>query len=259
MNLLSIDWDYFFADRTGYDDDMFLYDWGHRESKLFIEMLWEIRAAGFMRNKLPLPGTTGDELRFWPKIRCVPDAPLYIGESHMFAVDTAIYEPMLLDQRQPMIWSFDAHHDLGYSADAVADIMKGNVDCGSWLLWYGMHLLTDIHICYPTWHTKWADLDTMHIKPGSINLLPFHFDRQMVTPRLFRSLPVFDAIFVCRSGAWVPSWLDGQFFEFINAAPTTNVQRLGDDQYPLELRPFDLDAAAAHASLVTSEAVKPTT
>lgn len=29
----------------------------------------------------------------------------------------------------------------------------------------------------------------------------------------------FDTVFVCRSGAWVPPWCDGQFEEFLDAAP----------------------------------------
>jgi hypothetical protein len=32
---------------------------------------------------------------------------------------------------------------------------------------------------------------------------------------------VFDAVFVCRSGAWVPSWCDEQFGVFLEACPVS--------------------------------------
>src|SRR5262245_1982306 len=96
VNLLSIDWDYFFFDKSGYGD-IALYDWGHQESKLYIEMLWEIRASAFIRRDLPLPQTTGDERTFWDSIRVVENAPLYYGESHLMAVDPLVYTPMLED------------------------------------------------------------------------------------------------------------------------------------------------------------------
>jgi len=248
VNLLSVDWDFFFADRDGYEKG-FLYDWGHREAPLFINDLWEIRAAAFHNAGVKLPRTTGHETWFWEGIKCVPDAPLYVAESHAFAVDSRIYEPMVWDTDEPVIWSFDAHHDLGYYDDALDNVRNGIIECGSWLLWYAVYVQPTVHIRYPSWHRRHADLDRIALSQEALDNLLFTYDRKLTGRATFRNLPVFDAIFVCRSGAWVPSWLDDDFFTFLVAAPTDNIIKLGEGRMPLTKRAFDHALVDAYVGL----------
>ena len=209
-------------------------------------MLWEIRASAFIRRDLPLPQTTGDERTFWDSIRVVENAPLYYGESHLMAVDPLVYTPMLEDVFPGVLWSFDAHHDLGYSKDAMKQVIKGDVDCGRWLLWYAIHLQPEIHIIYPRWHTKALEMDTMY-DADLLDAMMIEIERE-VMPMTGEALPVFDAIFVCRSGAWVPSWCDDAFFAFLDAAPTRNRTKVGTWLYDLKRREFDYDNAVSLAT-----------
>lgn len=239
MNLLSIDWDFFFPNRSGYGDSRGLYDWGSRESKFFIETLWELRASAFIGADEPLPTTTGEERAFWPKFHVKPDAPLFLGESHAFATDPKIYRLMLEDGTLPVIYSFDAHHDLGYHEHDLANVLLGISEAGSWLLWYALNIANPvITICYPSWHTKFRQLDTFESRAGVVarRIIPHDSD--------FALMPVFDAIFICRSGAWVPSWLDDDFFAFVDAAPTQNIIPVGSNAYTPVKRPFDLKMAS---------------
>jgi hypothetical protein len=241
MNLLSVDWDYFFpepeSDRYG------LFDWGHRESKLFIEDLWEIRASGFLARQMDLPGLSGEERTFWKRIKVINDAPLYLAESHAYACDEQIVRRFMDDDRMGYtnsIWSFDAHHDLGYRDDSVADLLKGKIDCGVWLLYYYLRWSPTIHIRYPRWKRTVFQIDGV-----SDTMVSLHdIDRAFRHGR--EKLPVFDAIFLCRSGAWVPSWLDTKFHAFAQAAPTQNIVFI-DGQYPLNVRLFNQDLAQNYA------------
>lgn len=70
--LLSVDWDYFFPELSFDPDKWMLYDWGHRDvGNFFLDTLWYNRAAGFLMNNLPIPGTSGQEKRFWDRFQCV--------------------------------------------------------------------------------------------------------------------------------------------------------------------------------------------
>lgn len=243
MNLLSIDWDYFFPEPE--HDRMTLFDWGHQESRLFIEQLWEIRAAGFIHRQMPLPALSGQELGFWEQFQFSQSAKLWLSESHAFACEERLAS--LVKRKKPVIWSFDQHHDLGYGEGALARIKKGEIQCGDWLLAYSLWMNPYIHIRYPHWKT-WAfedefdyalDIDD-HLK--SI----MHVDRQIIDDKNMDDLPVFDAVFICRSGAWVPSWLDDDFFAFVDACPLAgHRETLG--HFPLHKRTFSLVMANEYA------------
>jgi hypothetical protein len=237
MQLLSIDFDYFFPESQS--DPQALYDWGHRESKLFIEDLWEIRASGFLANKMDLPGLSGEEQTFWKRIKVINDAPLYLAESHAYACDEQIIRRFMDDERRGYtnaIWSFDAHHDLGYHDGTVSDLLKGKIDCGTWLLYYFLRWDATIHVRYPRWKRNACQSDGLLDTPSSLHTI----DRSFC--RVREKLPVFDAIFLCRSGAWVPSWLDTAFHAFAQAAPTQHIIFI-DGQYPLNVRLFNHDVA----------------
>lgn len=221
MNLLSVDWDYFFPNplhsSTLYREDpaALLYDWGHKEAPLFINGMWIARAVGFAMNDLPLPQCKGYE-GFWQRFNLAEDATLYVADSHSEAGN-------LLFDGQPWehIYNYDAHHDCGYHRERPEDVPSWtHFDCEKWMVIHA-YLGSRLHVRYPAWMTD----------PISVEKRPaFRVDR-----RLDKTAPSmkFHAAFLCRSGAWVPTWCDGQFEEFIRMFPG-NVEEI-------ELEPREWD------------------
>jgi len=201
MKLLSVDFDYFFPTPAPGQDDWQLYDWGMAESDLYKYMLWDHRAAAFFQAGLPLPTLSGEQVGFWKQFRFTPDAKLWVADSHAMIVD----EPVL-DQVDE-IWSFDAHHDFGYNEGAVGRVLNQNlVTCDTWAL---SAALTSgpVHVRFP----RWQDASQQDYP-----LTPFlgatHSDLAVYDPA--EKLPRFGRVFLCRSAAWVPPWLDHQFISF---------------------------------------------
>jgi hypothetical protein len=127
VNLLSIDADFFFPEPHS-GPELLLYDWGHRESPLFINDLWEIRASGFLRHDLPLPGLSDEVEGFWDQFQFKKNAKFYVSESHAFAATRDLSRRFHGKDKGPhSVWSFDAHHDLGYKEDAIRTIFSGEV------------------------------------------------------------------------------------------------------------------------------------
>lgn len=236
-NLLVIDFDYFFPEPEL--DPTFLYDWGHREAPLFIEFLWGSRATAFIANGLDLPTTTGEEATFWNRFQFKTDARLFVSESNSQAANEQITDFLTEDGPIDEVWLYDAHHDCGYSGpdmDWRSLAYKGEFSCEDWMLLY--HTMgCDLHVRYPSWK-PWAL--TGEPEP------PIAVDRQVDTdePEV-----EFDAVFLCRSGAWVPSWCDKQFFRFLGDAPFESYLDLLGDDYPLRERDFSIEQAEEEARM----------
>lgn len=230
--LLTVDWDFFnrrlfeAADRTPEDrGQLGLWDWGHREAPFFLFDVWPIRAAGFLRAGLPLPGTTGEEVAFWARCAIRPDARLFYGESHVLAAHQRIAKGVT------EVVNVDAHHDAGYrrphpekvdvprwARDEPPDV-PDSLDCGNWAYRY---LLAEARyrVVYPRWrdvasdkHPDWRTVEQTVDRGGEIT-------SQSGRP--------FDTVYVCRSGAWVPPWNDPQFRRFLyTLAPSRRWRVLG--------------------------------
>ena len=235
--LLSVDWDAFFP--TPAHDPLFLWDWGHRELRLFIDPdpIWVFRAAGFVRHGLPLPGLSGEQEGFWDRVVICPYAVLFFGESHAWAAS----EDVLDDVDE--VWSFDAHHDGGYDDGAFERAFRGRVDCGSWLLAYWIHRAAcraSCHVRYPAWRRIGDWVDTPETTPSFPDLdLGTAFAEG-------ETLPVFDRVFVCRSGAWVPPWHDAAYAAFLTACPVADRVDLGFLGYPSGPRAWSEEAVQNH-------------
>lgn len=208
MRLLSIDWDYFFP-RPGFEEDKdFLYDWGHREDIPFMtSSIWDIRAASFLRLGKPLPATSGAELQFWNRFKFSPDAVLYYADSH-----SQIYKPEVR-VGITTVWNFDAHHDAYHKP---SDIVKGKVvTADNWAVVLHLYHGVTIYTYLPEW-AEWMLEDkpktevNVQIDPG----VPFH--------------RVFNRVFLCRSGAWTPTWIEDNFWKFLESCPIT--KRVSLDQ-----------------------------
>lgn len=104
---LVVDFDYFFKpDQANFQ----LYDWGHKETPLFITSIWPSRALGFKLARLPLPGLTGEQHTFWSRFNFTPRARCYYAESNVYAM----HQTLLARYRPQSLWLYDAHHDGGY-------------------------------------------------------------------------------------------------------------------------------------------------
>lgn len=240
-NLLVVDWDYFFPNpmHNGVgQEDIFLYDWGHRESPFHVNDIWRDRVLPFVSNDLPLPRATGFEgfwdrfdLSEWPSL-LVADSNLYAGIIHpsTIGLDTDHWERVDL---------YDAHHDSGYNIGSLTEFKRRDtLSCEDWML---AHYLrgSELHVRYPQWFTEWSTVDRQPVVPVDRQL----DDGQPVTI-------TYDLVFVCRSGAWVPPWCDDQFITFLEDYPTGRYVWI-DEENEDPVRTFDTEAMIAQAHTFT--------
>lgn len=230
-NLLVVDWDYFFPNPAENGEPRsWLYDWGHREAPLFIDFMWGVRAAAFMAAGQPLPQCAGFE-QFWGRFRIPDDVPLFYADSNATA---GLLGPEIFDDEQlHQVWLYDAHHDCGYERMPPEQWLEANrYTCEDWML--KPHLLwgAELHVRYPQWRSRALELEPVPLVP---------VDRQIDDGG-----PVdvdFAGVFLCRSGAWVPSWCDSQFEKFLQVFPGRDRANLDG----VQMREFNLEAVQAEA------------
>jgi hypothetical protein len=222
-NLLVVDFDFFFPVAESANDPMWpLYDWGHSEGFApdLQDDLWTLRAAGFLRAGLGLPALDPASYNtFWNTMRLSAAATLYYADSNVHALDPHVRPGV------KTVWLFDAHHDAGYQR-----LCDGKTfTCENWLLWYAWNGC-EVHMRYPRWRSAFAFANEPEPQAK--------IDR--ATYDVTEKMPVFDRVFVCRSGAWVPPWVDEHFYAFLDAAPC---KRLALER--LRARAWDREAAEA--------------
>jgi hypothetical protein len=227
-NLLVVDFDYFFLNKLegGYlDDEMMLYDWQHNESEMYRTILWPGRGADFIINDLPLPKVNIPE-DWWSRFNISPDAVCEVSDSNMYS--GAADGHSTFDH----VWLYDAHHDL-YKIKTVEQLAdwekKSQISCEDWMF---AHYLrgSKLHWRWPQWHReakgmranipKWVGLDARRDDLGSLDMQ-------------------FDAVSICRSGCWVPSWCDDDFISFVESCPVSEIVEVEDGvMEPREWREF---------------------
>lgn len=251
MNLLVVDWDYFFpVPHHDLQEWLLFYDWTHSEgmSPTMQEWMWQDRAAMFFNEKGHLPTVDNDYLRFWDRVKLDPTAALTFANSNVHAISDQyghLWMPGLVEQ----VWLFDAHHDSGYGKLKkpkgddfdLADVFpNGQATCEDWLAYFTL-TGSETHVRYPRWHKKWEQVDRKpDIKPTSRmrDIAKNKTDKQLEHVE-------FGHVFVCRSDAWVPPWCDHDFEVFIARAGFEETTCLDEEsQRP---RPFDLAAVKKFA------------
>lgn len=161
------------------------------------DAIWTIRAAGFLRADKSLPGTTGEESTFWSRFNFDANTKLYYADSHVRAANKRVMAGVT------DVWNFDAHHDAYRSVEEVVKAVR--VSCEDWTVLY--HILgIPVTSVFP----QWAEYRT-----DSEPKIPMYVS--VDTGAEIR--PGFNRIFICRSSAWTPSWLEDKFWEFIDACP----------------------------------------
>lgn len=223
MNILSIDWDYFFPDN-------FAFDWQMNEEKFFYyEMLWPIRWSNrdlYNPDKMAKDIYHPDQQLmngFWNKVLSNSD-PIFltIADSH-----TNIEHLINLFPAKVNIYNFDQHHDIYYYDDIPSNMQ---LNCGNWIAYFRKQI-NEYHLIYPPWRKN-------H---------PEHNDNQLsftksVSYHIPDSLPDFQMVFICRSSPWTPSWADHHWIEFIEYFKTNYPilwKRKSYSDYVLKARPFN--------------------
>lgn len=238
-NLLVVDWDFFFPNPSygaEFGQDALLYDWQHAETPYLTNYIWSTRAAPFLQYDLPLPKCLDYE-GFWQRFNLGGDQP-----AELLYGDSNLHSGLLLPSSfgwEASAWStislWDAHHDCGYKGTLEGWRASGKMQCDTWMLKHydlGSHL----EVIYPSWR---QEIDGVESGP----LIPV--DRRIDDG----SNPTreYHAVYVCRSGAWVPSWCDGQFDEFLASYPDMGIEIPGNEW--TQPRPDPLPAARTQAEM----------
>jgi hypothetical protein len=237
MRLLSVDWDYFvpsidheFVESVRGAWIPYALGGGEAFPDTLLDGLWDSRAAALLADGQALPGTSGDEAAFWDRFQVDPAARLYFADSHAQAAHAAVRTGVT------EVWNFDAHHDCGYEGAWDDPLRLGWVGCANWMSAYALGGAA-LRVRYPSWR-----LDALRREVAP--LCPV--ERTSDDGRAI--LLTFDVVFVARSGAWTPPWLDERFDAFLAAAPVA--QRVCLDH---TWRTRELDAGwLAHLQELTS-------
>ncbi|MFF9523771.1 hypothetical protein ACF1DV_17610 [Streptomyces achromogenes] len=239
MHLLVVDWDYFFPTPTAgapLGPHPELYAWPVAEDATHVEAIWLRRLRAFQVVGVPLPYCRGF-FRFWDRFGFSSEAVLFYADSNAWAGQLF---PSNLGGAGPWesVHLYDAHHDCGYKQNhrSFEDWKaRGPISAENWLLahyWAGSRL----SVRFPPWRESMR-------RPAEEPLIPV----SMTIDNGEAPNVVFDAVFVSRSGAWVPSWCDEQFGVFLEACPVSRRAEVPQNRWnqprPDVLRMAELERA----------------
>lgn len=211
--LLTIDWDYFVPEKPRWN--LF-----HAEEDFFIHDIWNLHAV--IKDLHNIMKTNGKEKTFVEditsyKFNLTEVDYIEVSDSHKVAYDIAI-ENGITD-----IISFDAHSDMGY-------IRNGNIGCANWLRFF----LEENPESMAYMILSEESNEHFNIKEYTENVNITKLDNFIRTGDTIW----VDNIHICRSGAWTPPWLDGEFNRFLTKFGK-DLEILDD----LEKRKFDIQEA----------------
>lgn len=208
MRLLSVDWDYFVP---SIDQEFIRAESGRRVpyaigggeyfSDAQLDGLWDSRAATLLACGISLPRTSGAERTFWSRFRIDQGATLFYADSHAQAAHSAVRDG--IDD----VWNFDAHHDCGYEGGLEDINMYGWVACANWMCYYLLRG-AELRVRYPAWRQDALQREILPLCP---------VDRAIDNGHAVNES--FQVVFVARSGALTPPWLDGALDAFLRTAP----------------------------------------
>lgn len=238
---LSVDFDFFVR-------SLGAWDWAHRESPFFRGgFIWQTRVAPFVMQGLDLrvemdPARHAEPkpYQFWDVLKHLgydfTDTDYYIvADSHSGA--GPIFDQMadeLGGEPADVLVNFDAHHDLGYCdwARIQGLLEAGQCTCDMWLCFL-MQRWPDLEsrIIFPDWMREESSIQRQQKQIR--DLLPrdlwsrvemdFFTRDDEISPLVIEPGEKLDVqgVFLSRSGAWVPPWLDGDFIDFAWAGAET--------------------------------------
>jgi hypothetical protein len=216
MRLLSVDWDTFFPDSAPYD-------WGHNETgMIFYEIIWGLRAGNrsMATKERALDAYVPDRTMlngFWQKVLAGKPTLAFASDSHLDAYRVA----KEVGWRGMEVYNFDAHHDCGYPGNDGRQ-----AHCGNWLKKLGKRVTRAVQ-CYPAWRKEAPEGEPKGLQ----------FPREVA----YWPLPgpvEFDAVFVCRSSPWTPSWSDHLWLSFLDELKDV-AGHVASAPYVEKARPFE--------------------
>lgn len=203
INVLSVDWDYYFPDAVDWD-------WSHdEENPIYYDFVWQTRAgSGNLRTgKRACDAYRPDKSLlkgFWERLIKEPPLMLAIAESHKDAYRYLEH----LGVRGARLVNFDAHHDCWWN-----NMCKPKqVNCGNWVY----HALKDgiisrYDLRYPPFASEnYTDvIDWPEGEDHDDKVHVYFHDMKKRLPRRFHY------VFICRSSCWTPPWADRDFLKFV--------------------------------------------
>lgn len=220
--LLSIDFDFFVRENP-------LWDWGHTESPFHRDLMWPIREAGFVGGDLraemdPNTHSNPKPAEFWSALSAagldLRGARVAVGDSHLWGLPFFLGVPTAGKQcAGKRVVHVDAHCDLGYHTSRHAlqrSVAEGESDCASWLYTFMVNRKNlSLDVVYPAWkgleeindHLPWRKTAVAKRTRWSV----FGDNPDLFSERV-------EAVYICRSGAWVPPWLDQTFIDLVKEA-----------------------------------------
>jgi hypothetical protein len=232
---LSVDWDFFVR-------SLGMWDWSHKEAPFFMGgFMWETRLSPFLMQGYDLVGEMDPQKwsrprpqDFWNVLAEAgygfDDLDFFVvADSHAAAGPVFSEVADRLGGPADVLVNFDAHHDLGYCEWERIEMMieKGECTCDMWLgaLMMWMPEL-ESRVVYPNWMKEESDLEAQwrHIRehvPKSVSdriELGWFWDNGQVSNTVIEPDEYLnvEALFVCRSSAWTPPWLDQPFLQFLD-------------------------------------------
>jgi len=270
---LSIDWDFFVR-------SLGVWDWAHRESPFFMGgAMWQIRMGDFCGKGIDLVEEMDPARHARPDPRTFWDVLVQLGydfgetqyvvvaDSHA-AAGPVFYEVFQRYDEPDVLINFDAHHDVGYCEyeRIMERALEGVCTCDMWL----GALMTWIpelraRIIFPNWMEEEGltieDQEETIEGHGFPNAYQHriemgYFEEDGAVNPLVGGPDVehvVEAIFICRSSAWTPPWLDEDFIQFVSGCEdVTGIEPFNrDDEYEgptnaLKVREdFSIEAAKA--------------
>lgn len=195
MNILSIDWDFFFPDTQQFDWQM------NEDQPFYYELIWPIRWANsalfkpeVKAKRIMHPNVS--QLHFLEKIE------KQIPKFHCLALTDShkdLYTILEEVNTTFRVWNFDQHHDCGYGK------RDHDLNCGNWAqVLRREEKLEQFTQIYPEWRRTLPEED-------GPNWADIRYEGEEI------DLPErFDVVFICRSSPWTPSWSDHIWLRFIN-------------------------------------------
>jgi len=205
--LFTIDWDFFVPEK------IIEWDLGHKESEIYLKMLWTFRAHLMSEMKL-----TGLEKDFWqhlPKKILSKRHDIFVSDSHLFAYHlTADVDHVIL---------VDRHHDC-FDWPTFKQLYKGasyQVDCGNWAaVWLSKEKHRRLTWVYPDDLGDISEDINFKVESGRKERFTAmsYTEFRKWAPMFVRPKTMDVTVHVCRSGCWTPPWLDMQFCDFVIAS-----------------------------------------
>ena len=196
--ILDIDFDFFVKETV-------FHDFVYQESRLFMEMLWDVRFMAAYSNPCGEPVDLTKEfildneamsevLDFIKKCSCTESWA--ISDSHMFGYKYV--EDYARFSAFDGIVHIDRHSDF--------DILEDDVNAGNWLRYLKESTSREIPIYWIPQSKKDLYVDKKYVRKAM----------KIKNKTFLKSLDPLKIthIYLCRSAAWVPPWLDTAYFEF---------------------------------------------